>query len=85
MSILFGVQSKSHFNWQYDYFVASVSKSMIDLTRNYIKQQEEHHKIKSFKEEYNEFVEKHGFDGIIDFLAKASFFIEYVTPGLSQG
>ncbi len=57
---------KSQFNWQNDYFVASVSESMIDLTRNYIKQQEEHHKIKSFNDEYNEFLKKHGFERFID-------------------
>jgi len=52
---------KSEFAWQNDYFAASVSESMIDFTRNYIKNQEEHHKTKSFKEEYNDFLEKHGF------------------------
>ncbi len=52
---------KSQFNWQNDYFAASVSESMIDMTRNYIKNQEEHHKNKSFKDEYNDFLEKHGF------------------------
>jgi REP element-mobilizing transposase RayT len=57
---------KTHFNWQSDYFVASVSESMIDITRNYIKNQEEHHKIKTFEEEYNDFLEKHGFNRFID-------------------
>ncbi len=52
---------KSKFSWQNDYFVASVSESLIDTTRNYIKNQEEHHKYKSFKDEYNDFLEKHGF------------------------
>jgi putative transposase len=56
----------SKFNWQNDYFAASVSESMIDITRNYIKNQEEHHKYKSFKDEYNDFLEKHGFKKFID-------------------
>jgi putative transposase len=56
----------SHFNWQNDYFVASVSESLIDKTRNYIKNQEKHHKTKSFKDEYNEFLEKHGFERFMD-------------------
>ncbi|MFA6400439.1 MAG: IS200/IS605 family transposase [Salinivirgaceae bacterium] len=57
---------KSQFNWQNDYFVASVSESMIDATRNYIKNQENHHKDRSFKDEYNDFLEKHGFKKIDD-------------------
>ncbi len=52
---------KTQFNWQNDYFAASVSESMIDMTRNYIKNQEEHHKHKSFTDEYNEFLVRHGF------------------------
>jgi putative transposase len=55
---------ESHFNWQNDYFV--VSESLIDSTRNYIKNQEEHHKTKSFEDEYNDFLEKHGFERFYD-------------------
>lgn len=54
------------FNWQNDYFVASVSESMIDATRNYIKTQEEHHKIRTFEDEYNDFLKKHGFEKFED-------------------
>ena len=57
---------KSQFNWQNDYFVASVSESMINNTRDYIKNQEEHHKHKTFRDEYNEFLEKHGFERFKD-------------------
>ncbi len=57
---------KSKFNWQNDYFAVSVSESMIDITRNYIKNQEEHHLKKSFKDEYNEFLEKNGFEKFKD-------------------
>ena len=56
----------SKFKWQDDYFAASVSESMINKTREYIKNQEEHHKYKSFKEEINDFLEKHGFEKIED-------------------
>jgi len=55
-----------HFNWQNDYFAASVSESIIDITRDYIKNQEEHHRIKSFEEEYDEFLIKHGFARFYD-------------------
>ena len=48
--------------WQDEYFAVSVSDSKVDLVRNYIKNQEEHHKKKSFQEEYMEFITKHGFE-----------------------
>lgn len=49
------------FNWQDEYFAVSVSKSMIDQVRNYIKNQEKHHAQKSFSEEYSEIMEKYNF------------------------
>ena len=49
------------FEWQDEYFAVSVSESMLDRVRNYIKNQEEHHRKKSFQEEYDEFILKHGF------------------------
>jgi REP element-mobilizing transposase RayT len=57
---------KSKFEWQDDYFVVSVSPSMLDRARRYINNQEEHHKKKSFMEEYNEMVEKFGFKKMLD-------------------
>ena len=38
----------------------SVSESVISKVRKYIANQEEHHKNKSFQEEYSEFMEKFG-------------------------
>lgn len=49
------------FNWQDEYFAVSVSESMIDHVRNYIKNQEKHHAQKSFSEEYLEFMGKYNF------------------------
>lgn len=49
------------FEWQDEYFAASVSESMIDRVREYIKNQEEHHKKKSFQQEYDAFIIKYGF------------------------
>jgi REP element-mobilizing transposase RayT len=46
------------FNWQEGYGAFSYSKSNIDLVVKYILNQEEHHKNKSFKNEYLEFLEK---------------------------
>ena len=49
------------FEWQSDYITLSVSKSAIVKVQNYIATQEEHHKIKTFSEEYEEFLIAHGF------------------------
>jgi REP element-mobilizing transposase RayT len=46
------------FNWQEGYGAFSYSKSNVDLVVKYILNQEEHHKNKSFKNEYLEFLEK---------------------------
>ncbi len=50
-----------HFEWQDEYIAVSVSESVINKVREYIKRQEEHHRLKSFSEEYNEFVKIFGF------------------------
>ena len=34
----------------------SISESIIESVRNYIKSQEKHHKEKTFVDEYNEFI-----------------------------
>ena len=54
--------TNSKFGWQEEYIALSVSKSMIDKVRNYIKNQEEHHRKIGFTEEYKEFLKKHGFE-----------------------
>jgi len=50
------------FEWQDEYIAVSVSESMINKVREYIKNQDEHHRKKSFTEEYNEFIQKYGFE-----------------------
>ena len=50
----------SKFLWQDDYWAVSVSEGHIESVRNYIKQQDEHHKIKSFDEEVKSFMDKYG-------------------------
>ena len=47
------------FSWQEGYGAFSVSKSHIDETSAYIQRQEEHHRVKSFQEEYLAFLRKH--------------------------
>jgi len=49
------------FEWQDEYFAVSVSESQVDKVRNYIKNQEEHHKHKTFQQEYDELIKKFGF------------------------
>ncbi len=51
---------KSKFNWQDDYWAVSVSESHLSALRKYIFNQEEHHKIKNFKEEVDLFMKKYG-------------------------
>lgn len=49
------------FNWQDEYFAVSISESMIEVVRNYIKNQEKHHLKKSFQLEYDEFIANYKF------------------------
>ena len=49
---------RSKFNWQEGYGAFSYSKSQLNTVVNYILQQQEHHKKKTFKEEYVEFLQK---------------------------
>ena len=58
--------TNERFEWQDEYFAVSVSESLLDRVRNYIKNQEEHHKKKSFQDEYEEFIIKYKFDRFVD-------------------
>lgn len=51
---------KRPFHWQIGYSVFSVSYSHIDTVREYIQNQEEHHKTMTFQEEYEAFLTRHG-------------------------
>ena len=50
-----------HFEWQKEYFAVSVSESGITRVRNYIKNQENHHKKRTYQDEYSEFMRNYGF------------------------
>jgi len=52
------------FAWQDDYWAVGVSESHIPEVRKYIMNQENHHKVKTFEEEYNDFIKKYGWDKI---------------------
>ena len=47
---------KESFSWQHDYYVASVSPKDVLTVRNYIENQELHHRRVTWEEEYNELV-----------------------------
>ncbi len=52
--------SRMHFSWQEEYIALSVSDSQVDRVREYIKNQEEHHRVKTFADEYDLFIKKTG-------------------------
>jgi len=52
--------TKQKFEWQEEYIALSVSESAISKVRNYIAKQEEHHRKKTFAQEYDEFLAAHG-------------------------
>jgi len=60
-----GLTSKK-FEWQEGYFALSVSESILERVRHYINNQEEHHKQKSFKHDYDELINKFGFQKYLD-------------------
>ena len=51
------------FAWQEGFGGFSIGVSGVDDTVRYITTQEEHHRTKSFREELEVFLKKHGFDG----------------------
>ncbi|MDQ6758176.1 MAG: IS200/IS605 family transposase [Bacteroidota bacterium] len=53
---------KLKFEWADEYFAVSVSKSMIDKVRDYIKLQEVHHKKITFTNEYEKFIKQYKFN-----------------------
>ena len=51
----------SEFDWADDYYAVSVSQSQVETVRNYLKNQEAHHRKKTFEEECHVFMAKYGF------------------------
>lgn len=68
---------RGKFRWQEGYGVFSYAHSQIDQVYNYILNQEEHHKKKTFKEEYIEFLNKFGIEHKPEFLFE---WIDNFTP-----
>lgn len=55
-----GNLTKIKFAWQTGYGAFSVSESNVPIVTRYIQNQKEHHKTKTFADEYEEFMAKHG-------------------------
>ena len=49
------------FEWADEYYAVSVSKSQLQNVRDYIANQEEHHRKKTFQEECEEFMKRYEF------------------------
>ncbi|MFN0195442.1 MAG: IS200/IS605 family transposase [Planctomycetaceae bacterium] len=63
----------SKFEWQKGYAAFTVSFSQRGEVRRYIRNQKEHHRIRTFKEEYTEFLKRHD----IEFDEQCLFEAEY--------
>ena len=50
------------FEWQDEYLAVGVNDEKIKIVRNYIINQEEHHKKITFQQEYEKFIERYGFN-----------------------
>ena len=49
----------ARFHWQSGYGAFSVSQSGVQAVMKYIEEQEEHHRRKTFQEEYREFLQRY--------------------------
>ena len=54
------------FEWQHEYFAVSVCESLLDKTRDYIRNQEAHHTKKGFDDEFELMLKKYGFQRFED-------------------
>ncbi len=61
----------SAFEWQKGYGAFTVSYSRIGSVQVYIRNQEEHHRTKTFQEEYIEFLKRHGIEFRLEYLFEA--------------
>ena len=54
--------SLANFGWQTGYAAFAVSHSNLDEVKRYIGNQPEHHRVRTFKEEFLAFLKKHGLE-----------------------
>jgi len=53
---------KLKFEWQDEYLAVGVGDDKIEIVRNYIANQEEHHKKITVKQEYDKLIKRYRFD-----------------------
>ncbi|MEM7010540.1 MAG: IS200/IS605 family transposase [Verrucomicrobiota bacterium] len=56
------------FEWQKGYGAFSVSYDRVEPIRKYIRNQKEHHKTRTFQEEYIGFLQRHGIEFELEYL-----------------
>lgn len=54
--------TKQKFEWQDEYFAISVSESVVEKVRAYIKNQEAHHAVKTYQQEYKKIIAAYKFE-----------------------
>jgi putative transposase len=52
---------KGNFEWADEYYGVSVSESHVERVREYIRNQEEHHKVQTWEEERDKFMSEYNF------------------------
>lgn len=57
---------QGRFSWQHEYFAVGVGESILEETRKYIRNQEEHHRVKPFDVEFDAMIRKYGFRRVPD-------------------
>lgn len=62
------LEVRDAFEWQKGYAAFSVSYSHIPTVQTYIQGQQEHHRERSFKEEYVEFLKRHNIEFKMEYL-----------------
>ena len=58
--------TKTKFAWQKEYFAVSVNPAGLESVRRYIAKQDIHHRTSSFKQEFDDFIVRAGFERIAD-------------------
>jgi putative transposase len=66
-------RTPGRFEWQKGYSAFTVSYSNAPVVRHYIQSQHEHHRVKTFQEEYIEFLQRHNIEFDPRFLFEGEF------------
>lgn len=66
-------ESDGRFEWQKGYGAFTVGNSQIPRMRTYLQNQEEHHRSKTFEEEYIQFLKQHQIEYRLEYLFDGEF------------